>query len=137
MNVRMDIGCSVFILIDVLLGSTNESSDPVSLEDLDDQISTPETLQPLAGPATRSTDENLDPTSFQVSDVQIGTLTASGNENSNESSMNLDPVNAAELVSTPKTQKPTKVTHSPLPELLVYPTLTQKKQKSKSMQPMF
>ena len=98
--------------IDVLLGNTNESTDPVSLEDPDDQIITPKTLQPLAGPATRSTDENLDPTSFQVSDVQIGTLTApttaSGNENSDKPSMNLDSVNAAELVSTPKTQKPTK-----------------------------
>jgi len=70
--------------IDVLLGSTNESTDLISLEDPDDQISTPETLQPLAGPATRSTDENSNPASFQVSDVQTDTLTASGNENSDE-----------------------------------------------------
>jgi len=49
-----------FYFIDVLLGSTNESSDPVNLEDSDDQISIPETPQPLAGPATSSTDENSD-----------------------------------------------------------------------------
>jgi len=94
--------------IDVLLGNTNESTDPVSLEDPDDQIITPKTLQPLPGPATRSAKENSNPASFQVSDVPIGTLTTSGKENPDELSMNLDPVNATELVSTPKAQKPTK-----------------------------
>jgi len=41
--------------------------------------------------------------------------------------MNLDSVNAAELVSTPKTQKLSKPAHSPLSELLVYLTPKQKK----------
>jgi len=61
--------------------------------------------------------------SVNKTDVQIGTLTASttasGNENSDEPSMNLDPVNAAKLVSTPKTQKPAKPACSPLSELLI------------------
>jgi len=57
----------------------------------------------------------------------VASTTALENENSDEPSMNLDPVNAAELVSTPKTQKPTKPAHSPLSELLVYPTPKQKK----------
>jgi len=49
------------------------------------------------------------------------------NENSDETSINLDPVDATELVSMPKTQKPTKPAHSPLSELLVYPAPKQKK----------
>jgi len=126
------LGVLLFIFIDVLLGSINESIDPVSLEYLDVHISIPETLQPLAGPATRSTDENSDSASFQVSDVQIGNLTASKNENSDEPSMNLDPVNAAELVSTLKTQKPTKSGCSPLPELLVHATPKQRKAEIKN-----
>ena len=92
----------VSIFTDVLLWCANESFDLVSL-DYNDHI---RTLQPLAESSTAVattgiTDKNRDP------DVQIAIKTestmASGNKNSD---ITADLVNASELTSTPKIQKP-------------------------------
>ena len=78
-----------------------------------------ETLQPLAESSTAVattgiTDENRDP-DVQIA-IQTESIMASGNKNSD---ITADLVNASELTSTSKIQKPVWPSCSPFSELLV------------------
>ena len=142
MHTNCFITAKIFF-IDVLQGSTEETSDTRSLEDPDNQISIIENQQPQAEPlttATPSTEKEAElSTAHTLSSEKENCATlSSSKENYNNLVTNWNPVNL-ERAKTPTAQEaivtPGNVlraaNRSPLSELLVYPTPTKKKTESK------
>ena len=142
MHTNCFITAKIFF-IDVLLGSTEETSDTRSLEDPYSQISIIENQQPQAEPLTTAIpssekEAELSTTHTLSSEKENCATLSSSKENYNNLVTNWNPVNL-ECAKTPTVQEsvvtPGNVlrvaNRSPLSELLVYPTSTKKAEAEK------